>query len=410
MRPFQIAGIVISVLVALPAQAVNDFRVAYDFGGNLTYGSNGSFSNSITYTVPGFDTSLGTLSESYLGVSFRPTANYQLINPTGQVLTGSFVNNNVGFTLAGPGGQLFSSGYVPLRLKSGDFSCVDSYWNHLCNVYQTPAYHANPGGQWGPDTNQSPSYQSANMFDDPLFSGVTPGNSFQITSTASFTAPSFQLSSGAGIPLSEITTMSGTSSSWGQTAVARITYSYTPFVGSLFNPILPSGALGGQFSFGAGDSVVSVGNINRPGGFFDPDVAVGYTYETNSLGGLFTGVQIPYTYGDGQFSLFSYDADLGDYVDSGAKLYTGQWYDFAGAGVNKFRIAGIELSAMVDPTNPEGFVTGLTFGAPDTQFTMAPLTAFYDPSSVSAVPLPAAAWLLGSGLLGLIGVARRKAV
>lgn len=28
----------------------------------------------------------------------------------------------------------------------------------------------------------------------------------------------------------------------------------------------------------------------------------------------------------------------------------------------------------------------------------------------AAVPVPAAAWLMGSGLLGLIGVARRKAV
>jgi hypothetical protein len=27
---------------------------------------------------------------------------------------------------------------------------------------------------------------------------------------------------------------------------------------------------------------------------------------------------------------------------------------------------------------------------------------------VSAIPVPAAAWLFGSGLLGLIGVARRK--
>ena len=27
----------------------------------------------------------------------------------------------------------------------------------------------------------------------------------------------------------------------------------------------------------------------------------------------------------------------------------------------------------------------------------------------SAVPVPAAAWLFGSGLLGLVGVARRKA-
>jgi hypothetical protein len=30
--------------------------------------------------------------------------------------------------------------------------------------------------------------------------------------------------------------------------------------------------------------------------------------------------------------------------------------------------------------------------------------------SVSTVPVPAAAWLFGSGLLGLVGVARRKKV
>ncbi|MBI5783055.1 MAG: VPLPA-CTERM sorting domain-containing protein, partial [Gammaproteobacteria bacterium] len=31
------------------------------------------------------------------------------------------------------------------------------------------------------------------------------------------------------------------------------------------------------------------------------------------------------------------------------------------------------------------------------------------PGDVAVVPVPAAVWLFGSGLLGLIGVARRKA-
>lgn len=43
----------------------------------------------------------------------------------------------------------------------------------------------------------------------------------------------------------------------------------------------------------------------------------------------------------------------------------------------------------------------LSFGMADTYFTHE--------TTVSAVPIPAAAWLFGSGLIGLIGVARRKA-
>jgi len=40
----------------------------------------------------------------------------------------------------------------------------------------------------------------------------------------------------------------------------------------------------------------------------------------------------------------------------------------------------------------------------DTSF----LTHFADNGAINAVPIPAAAWLFGSGLLGVVGVARRK--
>ncbi len=42
----------------------------------------------------------------------------------------------------------------------------------------------------------------------------------------------------------------------------------------------------------------------------------------------------------------------------------------------------------------------------DGPFTTVPFTASFDFST--AVPIPAAVWLLGSGLLGLVAVARRK--
>ena len=52
---------------------------------------------------------------------------------------------------------------------------------------------------------------------------------------------------------------------------------------------------------------------------------------------------------------------------------------------------------------------GVTFLAPATvSAVLLPSGKFYDNITVTAVPVPAAAWLLGSGLLGFVGVARRS--
>ena len=53
----------------------------------------------------------------------------------------------------------------------------------------------------------------------------------------------------------------------------------------------------------------------------------------------------------------------------------------------------------------------LQFGFANEATDWAPSSVFYDNLSfaeVSAIPVPAAVWLFGSGLLGLVGVARRR--
>ena len=59
-----------------------------------------------------------------------------------------------------------------------------------------------------------------------------------------------------------------------------------------------------------------------------------------------------------------------------------------------------------------GVLTGHGFDATDIKwsFSSSSLTNYsMTVSNVSPVPVPAAAWLFGSGLLGLVGIARRKA-
>lgn len=50
------------------------------------------------------------------------------------------------------------------------------------------------------------------------------------------------------------------------------------------------------------------------------------------------------------------------------------------------------------------------FGGFNANFNVADVVTIADISDISNVPIPAAAWLFGSGLLGLIGVVRRKAL
>jgi hypothetical protein len=136
--------------------------------------------------------------------------------------------------------------------------------------------------------------------------------------------------------------------------------------------------------------------------FIDPFVTTGYDYATGAGDPNFASVLLPTGIGDNIFDLFRWNGS--DYVDSGIDLTGGAQYFFGGAGVSRFSIRGIEVSAGLDPSNVTAFITGLTFVSKgDFTGTMTPLTV-----EVSSVPEPGT-WALLSLSLGAMGlVARRK--
>lgn len=166
------------------------------------------------------------------------------------------------------------------------------------------------------------------------------------------------------------------------------------------SPVLPDDVNeGGGFVFNLEDI------RNLPGRIFfiDPEIATGYTYEIT--GDLFFSVQAPslnaVADGDGQYVL-SYE-QAGTLFEQ--ILNAGDVFEFGPDGVSSFTITGIDPALMLDPTNANAFVTGVSVvngGVPGT-ITQTPIT-----TEVNAVPLPASGVLLLSGIAGLAFLRRRR--
>lgn len=163
---------------------------------------------------------------------------------------------------------------------------------------------------------------------------------------------------------------------------------------SAASPILPISSTNGagrpEYSFTP--IVVAAGQQV----FIDPDVAIGYEYKVRYGDPFFASVLLPTGVGDDEYTIEYLNGSTIEIVT----VHSGTWFNFPAMGVAAFKVTGIEVSAGLDPTNPNAFVTGLTLvGAGVFAGTMTPLTA--------AVPEAETYALMLVGLC-LVAVASRR--
>jgi hypothetical protein len=198
-----------------------------------------------------------------------------------------------------------------------------------------------------------------------------------------------------------------------------ILYETNPYTG-------PAAILGeyGPYDAANGDPGSIQGVATGQGGPTQGDVVLAKYTDYNNQDGLAVGYVAASTYqeqvigaGDvGSIWRFSYDAKMGNLeADSSALAYI-LTQDFT---------AGTEIFLSNDSTNlpvewgrysidllitPELVGDNLTFGFVATATGNNGSGVFYDNLNFDrvVVPVPAAVWLFGSGLLGLVGVARRR--
>jgi hypothetical protein len=122
---------------------------------------------------------------------------------------------------------------------------------------------------------------------------------------------------------------------------------------------------------------------------FNGPVAVHFSEDVFAVGldgGYFDAI--------GGTTIAAYDR-VGDLIGTVTNDSLGIEFFGLGDDSGEARIAGIQF--YITGNEPAGYaIDNLTFALSETEYTPSP------------VPLPAAAWLFGSGMLGLLGVSRRK--
>jgi hypothetical protein len=268
----------------------------------------------------------------------------------------------------------------------------------------------NPTFSWTPPAGTTVNGYRVNIYDKALVSptnngqvasrNLTPNISSYTVDAADFTVPGygFQLNRNYSIEIGLIQTKDKTSNNLTNGNLAAISRVYADFRpntngGPAVN--LPVTLVDGSYQF---NMVVTAGKTY----YIDPPVAVGYDYRKAVGNPSFRSVVLPDGVGDDRFDIFALDA-FNQPVLLAKDWLAGSVFDFGVAGVNAFRIGGIEATAGLDPANVTAFVTGVSFIS-DGLFTGTQTPIVLD---VAAIPEPQTYALLLLGLGAVVYRSRR---
>ena len=152
----------------------------------------------------------------------------------------------------------------------------------------------------------------------------------------------------------------------------------------VFLPIVEHGPNGPTYTFTV--------TVDATGTFvIDPDIAIGYIYQTAPGNPNFRSVSLP-NVGDRRFLVEIFDPSASHYRKDFTAL-AGRTYSFTAHGyphgVSKFRVKGIEIAAGLDAANPSAFPTALGFtGAGTFTGSMVPITKYAFSGFLPPINLP----------------------
>ena len=179
--------------------------------------------------------------------------------------------------------------------------------------------------------------------------------------------------------------------------------------------MVADGSLAGHGAFVSGDSVAPQANPNDPTQLIFDSTAIAIDQHVNEINkGMPVGVNS---------SLIKQQPD--DSTGQADHTLAGIPFDGTWAGINgfhnliavgstaQFYKGSFSFDTTTDFTGLGDFGTNVTLQSDITKigaFTLAGNSLTFAPAAVSAVPLPAAVWMFGAGLMGMLRLNRRKSV